>query len=224
MHKHILLFVLVIAALLFLIPVINPPDSHPEKPLRGMPWQISTNAEGHQQIFSMVLGQTTLADAIEKYGPPEGLALFESEQGQTLEAFFGTIKNAGLKAKLIARLQLPAHVAERIQQHAKDQQGTRSGARKWLLSDEEAQKSLSYPISGLTWIPSWKGMDSDYLRQRFGEPAAWKQVNEQIVQWYYPKLGVDIQINSDGPEIFSYWPLETFSIPQDAHYHNKTAP
>jgi len=225
MHKHIIAIVLIIAVLLFLIPVLNPPDSQPSKPLSGMPWQISTSAEGHQQIFGISLGQTSFAEAIEKYGPPEGLALFESDQGKTLEAFFGTIKNAGRKAKLVTRLQLPENVAEGIQLHAKDQQGTRSGARKWLLSDEDAHKSLSYTISGLTWIPSWKGMDGDYIRQRFGEPTAWKRVNDQVVQWYYAKLGVDIQINADGAEIFNYWPLETFSIPQDAEYSsNKAAP
>ena len=61
-------------------------------------------------------------------------------------------------------------------------------------------------------------MDTDYVRERFGEPSAWKQETEQAVRWFYPQLGVEILIDADGPEIFNYWQLDEFIIPEDAQW------
>lgn len=191
------------------------PDPASMKPRTDLPWQIRINADGSSQVFDLQLGSATLGDAMAKFGGLEGLALFEPQQGPlALEGYFGNVLLGPLKAKVIVGLDANTDELNAIRARAKQREGSPSGDWKYPL-DDAPDAHLQRRVAVISYIPGTRGLDADFFRQRFGEPAATLRESENAVSWFYPQLGLSVLIDDDAREVLEYVPPRDFVMPED---------
>lgn len=218
MKKTIVISAVIIGAFILLYFVGKPEQPADVEKLENLPWQIIIEPDGNTSVLSITLMKTTLQDLVTRYRRPNGLALFENDNQLTLEAYFKSITVGPLSAKLIVTLDATPEQAEGMRARASSRSGTASGATKWLLSTEDQKAAMQRTVSSITFIPAYKGMDAAYLKERLGEPTAWKRLNEHIVRWFYADLGLELAIDAEGQELFIYRNPASFVIPEDATY------
>lgn len=205
-------------ALFLLIWLLLPaPTQDPGSARTDLPWQIETFADGSSQVFGLRLGQSLLADAVERLGPYEEIALFEAKDGsRSLEAFFGTVSFGPLKAKVVAGLQASAQELTELASRSGERKGSPSGDWKLYLDPADLQAQLSRPLAVLTYIPSYSGLEADFFRARLGEPAARLTVDEESVKWFYPDKGLSLLLDAKGKEVLEYVAPRDFRLPEGA--------
>lgn len=190
-----------------------PPGPDAIQARTDLPWQVTVLEDGSSRVFDLHLGDATLADAMRKFGGLEGLAVFEPEQGaMSLEAYFGNVQFGPLVAKVIARLDASADELAAMRDSSTRREGSPSGDWKYQLAsgpEDHADRRLV----GISYIPGTRGLDADFFRARFGEPAAWRHENEHVVTWFYPALGLSVLIDSEAREVLEYQPPRDFVMP-----------
>jgi len=171
----------------------------------NLPWQITLHDQDRLEVFGIVLNQTSLQQAREQFGRLEGIALYQSEQGDySLEAYFGKLAIGRFNARLIANLDAPQDELEALTMHAVKRVKTEEGSTRWTLNAEKQREQGLRKIRSLSYIPDYSELDAEYIRQRFGEPASYSVVNETTQLWVYPQRGVRILIDTQGRELFEY--------------------
>lgn len=202
-------------ALFLLIWLLVPvPEQDIGQARTDLPWQIETFDDGSSQVFGLRLYHATLADAVERLGPYEELALFESRGGgHSLEAFFGNVSFGPLKAKVVVTLAAPANELKTLAERAQERKGSPSGDWKLLLNRADLDSQLLRPLSGLTYIPAYGGLEAEFFRQRLGEPDAWRTLEEGRVQWFYPAKGLSLLLDAEGKEVLEYVAPRDFRLP-----------
>ncbi|MDX1345910.1 MAG: hypothetical protein R3179_08420 [Sedimenticolaceae bacterium] len=209
-----------IAALLLLaglvIFFVTPPADQEQSMQRtDLPWQVSVDPDGSSRVFDLHIGTSTLQDAIAKFGNPEAVALYIRESGtRDLETYFGTVSMGPLKAKIILNLLVDGSRLDVFEANAIKQEYSAEGHRKLLLNSEDKQTLGDARIAGITYIPTYKGLEADFFRERFGEPAAWKVEDEEHVQWFYPDIGLTLLMSAEGREILQYRMPRDFVLPE----------
>jgi hypothetical protein len=208
------LFVLI---LLFAFALPNP-DVVPnlEKGNLDLPWNIRVHEDNSSEVFKLRLTHSTLADAIKRFKEPEGIAVYRGEKTDSLEAYFGTVNIGPLKAKLVTSLQVSPEEIEQMLSRATGLSMSDSPDKKIELAAEDRQQALNKKISTITFIPNYSGLESDFFKERFGEPDAWIRINENAVQYFYPTKGLSIVIDADGKEILQYSHPGSFQLPENA--------
>ena len=206
------LFVLLVL-FMFAIPK---PEIQQELKNADLPWNIKTHEDGSTEVFSLRFGTSTLRNAIERFHEPEDIAVYRGDQKSSLEAYFGTVKIGPLEAKLILTLLTTPEDIEQILQRAKGLAMSGSEDKKIELDNQDQVLALEKLISGITFIPKYSGLDSEFFKQRFGEPSAWLRLNENAVQYFYPERGLSITIDAEGKEILQYSHPADFELPADA--------
>jgi hypothetical protein len=204
----------IVALMLFAFLLFAPPPG-PDTlaPRSDLPWQISVNPDGSSRVFDLELGRATLGDAIDKFGSLEGLALFEPKDGPlVLEGYFGNVRLGPLQAKVIVGLEAEPAELEALRERAGRREGSPSGDWKYPLN-EAAGRHADRRLTLITYIPGTRGLDAEFLRGRFGEPAAWLRESEQAVTWFYPELGLTVLIDDAAHEALEYQPPRDFVVP-----------
>ena len=207
------LFVAVLGAFWLVSP---PPQSELDRPaLEDLPWQVGLPGDGSSRVLGLNLGEATLADAVARYGPPDGAGLFQGERGRSLEAYFSTVRLAGLEGRLVLRLAATPEELERATTRVVGAERLASGATRFTLSPEDKGALTGRRISGISYLPRYKGLEAAFFRERLGEPVAWREIDERGVQWLYPELGLTLLISSDDGAVFEYVPPRDFILPSD---------
>jgi hypothetical protein len=207
------LFVAVLGAFWLVSP---PPQSELDRPvLEDLPWQVGLPGDGSSRVLGLNLGEATLADAVVRYGPPDGAGLFQGERGRSLEAYFSTVRLAGLEGRLVLRLAATPEELERATTRVVGAERLASGATRFTLSPEDKGALMGRRISGISYLPRYKGLEAAFFRERLGEPVAWREIDERSVQWLYPELGLTLLISSDDGAVFEYVPPRDFVMPSD---------
>lgn len=207
----------IVMALLFAFQLLAPtPGPDVLQARTDLPWQITVRPDGGSRVFDLELGSATLQDAIEKFGGLEGLAVFETEAGDvSLEAYFGNVQFGPLKAKVITTLEASGENLRLLIGGDNSRQGSPSGDWKYPLSGDPAEH-VERRLTGITYIPGTRHLDTEFLRERFGEPAATYRENEQAVSWFYPERGLSILIDDEAREVLEYRPPRDFVLPKEA--------
>lgn len=202
---------LILALLWLLVPRPSLQDQMTE-----MPWQIKLFDDGASKALGVHLGHSSLKDVMDIYGTPEGLSLFTAKpdgEGMSLEAYFGTVRNGPLAAKLIVVLEAEEEEMRAMAGRALTRKAGASGAYQWLLIDQDKAASQPRIVKALTYIPLYSKLDDDFFRSRFGEPASWSRIDEQSIRWFYPTQGVSILIHAEGKEVLDYVMPRDFRMP-----------
>ncbi len=195
----------------------GPGDAALTRPRTDLPWQVQVLSPERLRVFDLELPRSTLRDAIAKFGQLESVSLFQSKQGVfSLEAYFGKVSLGPLKARVIATLDAPQSHLRELAAGALTMKYTKDGERRFVLDQERIAAQLSRPLRALSYIPAYSGLDADFFRKRFGEPAYYLKINDHSVQWFYPERGVRILIDVKGKEVLEYQPPADFKIPKGA--------
>jgi len=209
--------ILAVVAIILMSFYLFAPRPGPEalQPRTDLPWQITLNPDGTSRVFDLNLGRATLADAIAKFGPVDGIAIFEPASGPlALEAFFDNARLGPLKAKVIVGLDADPQTLAALRDGSRGREGSPSGDWKYPLGTVPADHA-GRTITVLTYIPGTRGLDQAFFLERFGKPAAWLRESEHAVSWFYPQLGLAILIDDEAREALEYVAPRDFVMPAD---------
>jgi hypothetical protein len=204
---------LLLAALYLFAPRPDPAEAGPRTDL---PWQAVVEPDGTVAVLGIVLGRSTLADALASFGRVRGLAVFEGGAGDlALEAYFGTVRFGLLEAKVVATLDCSRQELEGLKGRARRKKGSPTGDWKHPLG-AEPDEHLGRVISGVSYMPATDDLDEAFLRERFGRPAAVRRENKRAQTWFYPDRGFTVLFDPDGREVFEFRRPGAFQLPADA--------
>lgn len=171
----------------------------------AMPWQVTVHDQQHSEVFGIILNRTTLGQARELFGQLEGIALYRNEEQQfSLEAYFGKVTIGPFSARIIVTLDATQQELEQLVEHTVSRVSTEDGSLKWTLNQQTQAEQATRVVRSLIYIPSYRGMDADFIKQRFGEPSRQQQLDENGELWFYPERGVRILLDKEGNELFEY--------------------
>ncbi len=218
MSKHPLLAVLaLLAVVLVAFGLLAPPPPPGEGEDRGnLPWHVETDADGNPRVLGITLGRDRLAVLSQRFGPPEGVGLFRSERGDSLEAYFPTIRTGRLEGRLVLKLEATPEETAAFASRAASAERTASGATRYTLGADDKAALAARRVVGMSYLPKYKGLDAEFFRARLGEPAAWLQPDETTVLWFYPDRGLILTVSAKDGAVLEYVPPRDFVLPAEA--------
>jgi hypothetical protein len=214
-----LVILAVVAVLLGAFYLLAPaPDPDAVVTRTDLPWQVEVLPDGTSRVFDLHLGEATLDDAIGKFGPYENMAVFQSEAGKrSLEAYFGKVSFGPLEARVVTALDVPDDELEALVDRAVERKGSPTGDWKFMLDAADQGALRARTLRSVTYIPTYRGLEADFFRERFGEPGAWKTLGKHAVQWFYPDRGLSMVLDTRGQEALEFVVPRTMRVPEDAH-------
>ena len=172
---------------------------------QSMPWQSYVNDEHHTVVFDLVIGQSTLSDAMRLFGSEVEASLFENDdKNPTLEAYFSSTKVGGLSAKVILNLAIDAQRLDYLNHHIDETDQLPTGNRKTTYKPSVETEMLDLVITSLTFIPS-ADLEKTTIKRLFGQPEHIQIHDETIEYWYYSTKGLRIIVDQDGKEILEFY-------------------
>lgn len=175
------------------------------RPHSGFPWQVERQADGSTRVFSLVLGQSTLADAEQQFRETAEISMFVPKDGEpVVEAYFNELSIGGLKSKMVVAFDLDSDQLQAMYDGGARISTMGSGTRKVMLSSEHLLWARQLVISGLTYMPSIQ-LTQELIQHRFGEPEL--KINDpegDAVHWLYPDKGIDIALSEQAKEVIQY--------------------
>lgn len=212
-----LILILIIAAVLGAIFLLAPaPDPKLTQTRTDLPWQITVNPDGSSRVFDLDLGSASLQDAIDKFGPTEGLAVFQHKDDTLdLEVYFGKVAFGPLSARVVTQLAADPEVKRTLAEQATKRESSPTGDWKFKLHTSDQEALLENRIVAISYVPGTRRLDQTFFLERFGTPAAQLTENEHARSWFYPSKGLSILIDEKGPEVLEYVAPRDFRMPPD---------
>jgi len=181
--------VALLSVVIFVVSFLIPGDATTPEDL---PWHIDHPTPQTVRVFGLTLGNSTVADAEARFKEQAVPSLFKAHDGSLVaEVFFEQVDLAGLRAKMVVSVGVPADVLKGMYERGLRMSATAS-SKKITLAPEDVARLRSLPISSLTYMPGVK-IDEALFLKRFGKPAEKIQETESgLVHWLYPQNGLDI--------------------------------
>ena len=152
-------------------PLSTNPASTPAAAAQGLPWQVQALPDGLAQVFGLVPGQDTLAQARARIGDGLQVALVArlGEVG-VLEALAEPFAAGFVTGRLVLAFDVPAEVLARWRSRAPRSAPMDDGVRRFELLAADRDEALAVQLAGLSFVPSVRLTEAD-VRQRFAAPA-----------------------------------------------------
>lgn len=177
--------------------------------INSTPWEVSIINNENVRVFGITLGKTTIQDANQILASfPETRLVMDDSQAK-LVAVYDELIIGGFIASIELSYALDA---ESLKQLA-DKSSNISDKSYGLLDKNAEMALLSTVINGLIYRPSID-FDIDAILQRFGQPAREDKPTDSITHMDYPDLGLEIIVDTQGPDLFKYQPLS--ALPESA--------
>jgi hypothetical protein len=173
------------------------------------PWQIEALADGGLQALGLVVGHSTLGDAVQRYGMDTQVAVVAApnEDGH-LEAYVDPAQADFVSGKLVVSAQATPEQLQGWRSRAVKAEFMESTTRRYILSTNDLVQAMKAKVVGLSFIPQAR-LDVNAVISRFGEPAERISVNTHTEHLLYPSKGLDVMVDTDGKELLQYVaPLE----------------
>jgi hypothetical protein len=217
MKRPVLLGLGLLLAVLGALWLVGPPpgDRGPAPP-EDLPWRVELPGDGSSRVLGLQLGEATLADAVARFGSPDGIALFQSDSRRSLEAYFASVRLANLDGRVVASLAATPEELDGFAVRAVGAERVGSGATRLALSAEDKAGLTGRRITGLSYLPKYKGLEAPFFRERLGEPAAWLEGEGGAVQWLYPEIGLSLLLTPSDGAVFEYVAPRDFTLPAGA--------
>ena len=173
------------------------------------PWAVRADPDGLHAL-GLVLGRSTLADAVQRFGPDTQIAVIAApnEVGH-LEAFVDPLQAGFVGGKLVISAQATAAQIEGWKARAVKAEFMESTTRRHLLATGDQADALRATVTGLSFIPQAQ-LDEAAVVARFGPPAEKLPQGDHVVHLLYPAQGVDVVVDSQGKELVQYVPPAEF--------------
>ncbi|MBK8962260.1 MAG: hypothetical protein IPM75_04090 [Candidatus Competibacteraceae bacterium] len=200
----------VVVMSVFFLAIMRPPGARSGAPAEDLPWRITRGQNGATiTVFGLTLGESTVRDAVAKWGRRYELGLFQNPAGRlSLEAYFRDAVVGGLNARLVASARLPEETLQAIRARAGTGAPTVEGGRRYAVSESDQALGLGATITAITYMPVVK-FDAELVRERFGEPAEQLKAKDGA-HWLYPERGLDLLLGDDGEALLQYVPPPEF--------------
>lgn len=170
-----------------------------------LPWNVRVDPDGGATALGVRLGATSLAELETRLGQDAEIALFVAPQAApSVEAYWNNVTVGPFVVKLAASLAADPDQLAELQAEARRSEPMPSGARKLSLDARAEARVRSWPITDLTYAPTFVQLEAPTLRQRFGPPAAVEPLGQQAQVWLYPALGVAITLAEEGKDVIHY--------------------
>jgi hypothetical protein len=171
---------------------------------RELPWQAQVRADGTLQVFGLVLGRDTLADAQARFGDGMQLALV-ARLGETgaLEALVDPFNAGFVAGRLVLAFEVPAATLQRWRSATTRSQPMDGGTRRFFLSAADHQEARRAAIVGLSFVPGVRLSDAD-VRQRFGPPSAVVAQPPAAQVLLYPDRGLAATVAEGSRGVLQY--------------------
>jgi len=172
--------------------------------ITGLPWQIELLADGSTEVFGVIPGQTTLGEAVAHLGNDMELAIMVARgEAGNLEMYYGRYRAGLMSAKLVLAADMDIDLINSMRENAAKTDVLETGARKYVLSEEDYAQALSAVIQSIACVPA-VNLDHDIIIKRFGEPDEIISKNNGVTHYLYPDMGLDVILNEDGKEVLQY--------------------
>ena len=211
-------FSLVVLFLLFIFAMPDPEIARDIKAKKNidLPWNVTVNEDKSTEVFRLKPGISTLTDAIARFHEPEEIAIYAGKEKRSLEAYLGTVNLGPLQAKVILTLAATEQELQTMLERSSGLSLSGGEDKKLKLAPEDVQQALQRTVSSITFIPKYSGLDSEFFKERLGEPFAWQRLGEKAVQYYYPEKGLSVIIDAEGKEVLEYNHPAEFVLPDPA--------
>lgn len=179
-----------------------------------MPWDIEIMDDGTSKIFNLQLEHSTVAETLNTLGIDHDLAIISDQNDHSgLEIYYSHFAAGPIKGKLVITVQASQSELEQMQARAGSSSYLSTGARKFLINQEDLAKIQHWPITSLSFIPS-ASLDKDIIEARFGPAEHTIAVGdeEEEVHYLYPGQGLDIALNKDAKEVLQYVAPRSFNL------------
>lgn len=205
MERKIILGVLGLVAFAFVVGVILPALLVEPEVRRNLPWQIEKTPDGRTRVFSITLGETTVADAERLLGTAEVTLFNARDGGRVVEAYFDQVNLSGLSAKMVLGVAVPAELLEGMYERGIRASQLGNGTQKVTLAPADLAKVLEMPVDSITYMPSIN-LSPEQVEKRFGTPAQRRREtgDKPVEHWLYPELGLDVAISEREKEVLQY--------------------
>ena len=173
---------------------------------QALPWNSVRDEQGHVHALGLIIGQSTLRDAMALYGNDVEIKEFTNKDLQpvSVEAYFPSIYLLSIKSPLILRLHVSPQRMQALLEEAPGVRATPSGDREVLLSEFQARTLLDAPIESIT-LPVSKDLPKEAIVKRFGQPTYTRpNPADNTERWIYPQKGLEIIVDPDGKEVLEW--------------------
>jgi hypothetical protein len=192
----------VIALILAVATATLPGNKPPER--IDFPWIIEHPTADTIRIFGLTLGQSSAAEAQQRFKELAVPILFKAPSGKlVVEVFFEEVRLADLKSRIVLNISVPETELKSMFDRGLRMNATGNGKEITLTPDDSANVLLM-PISSLTYMPSVQLEDAIFAK-RFGQPA--QKIKEKkggAVHWLYPQNGLDITLGGAEKPLLQY--------------------
>jgi len=201
---------IVILFILFYLLRQTPEDN---KPIVGVyPWQVEDLGGGVSRVFGIVLMETQLKKVDGIFRAKPAIALYESKEKLTLEAYYKNISLGGLIGSFIFTLDASGDELEKIKRESHKSERTDNNEIKYKLDKPASIKASQLRVKNLIYIPTVQ-LDEEMILKRFGEPAQKIKLKTKEQGWHYlyPEKGLDLIYKKEGKEVLQYVPPRNFN-------------
>lgn len=187
-----------------LLLLFTAPERDPISP-EQLPWNAHYDQQGKLHAMGLVIGESTLEDAMTLYGKDVEVKIFskKDESDKSLEAFFPVMYIGSIKAGLALRLDASAEAIEAAYSNGKKTSLTTTGEREVELYTADAQAFFNTPILSATLVPR-KNLTDRAIAMRFGEPDIKEKQSDGLDHWFYKAKGLELIIDTEGPEALQF--------------------
>lgn len=168
-----------------------------------LPWQIKVLDPQRTRALGVTLGETTMADLMQRLPVPDIRLFVDADGSRSVEAYYVNARIPPFEANLILRPDLDAAALDRIEAETTSERPMPSGARRYGLSDDALTSLGDVPIVEMSYIPRARWTE-DLLIERFGEPRDRLRVDADHSYWLYPEDGLTILVPRRGRVLMHY--------------------
>lgn len=205
MKYFVVLLLIIMAAVSTLF--FNRDKPHDNSPVTGLPWQIDILPGGDTQVFGIMPGRTTFAEAIKQLGDDMELAIIAApHETGSLEVYYSHHSFGPITGKVILVLDIAPGELSALRERALQDRGT----RRYHLDPDDLPAVYRAPVKVISFMPSFN-LDEEIVQARFGTPAEIIQVQAEQKHLLYPDKGLDLILSTNGKEVLQYLSPGEFS-------------
>jgi hypothetical protein len=201
--KHIIIIGIFVAVVLFFM--TSEKTGNNKVIVDTYPWQITVLPDGRSKVFGIVLGETQLKDVDQILRSRGKVALFESKNGLSLEAYYKSVTKGNLTGSYVFSLDAPEDFKEKIKNESVKKERTEMNNIRYDLDMHATDNAKKLVVKNINYIPAVQ-FDDELIIKRFGVPAQKIKLEGKQVGWHYlyPDKGLDVIYSEEGKEVLQY--------------------
>jgi hypothetical protein len=170
-----------------------------------LPWNAKFSEDGNLHTLGLIVGQSTVNDAVKLYGKDVEIKMFSAlnESDKSVEAYFPVMYIGSIKAALAMRITVPQERMQQAFDNGKKIVMSSTGGREIELYNQDKVEFMNMPVSSITLLPR-KHLTERAIKMRFGEPDRKEKQSDGLQHWFFDKLGMEMIIDPEGPEALQY--------------------